>query len=195
MKLKLFFVFLFLISFKIFAQDQKWSVEVNYPISVGVDLSNDNPGIADLGVKYRFLDLNVVKIGVGLNVGAFHDRISSFDNPTGGIERVNFKETNWLFQPKVFAEFQIPGVSKLRPSMGLGYALVRSNFDGALLNENFSVRESDGGLNLNIGLSYDLTKNLFFQAQYDYVRYNIRNENISRNDNLGFLKLGIGFRF
>ncbi len=201
MKLKLLLIPVLLFSINSMAQDlnYKWSVDANYPISVGDELSNDNPGIIDLGLKYRFVDLNFVTLGAGISAGIFHDNINSATE--NGID---FDETNLLIQPKVFAEFKIPGIDKLHPSIGLGYTVVRSKFDGTIGNfantpeeENVSATTSDGGININLGLTYDLSKRLFFQAQYDYIRLNVRNDNpqLNRDQNLGLLKFGFGFRF
>ncbi len=186
MKIKLFSL-LFAITCFAYAQDFKWSVEANYPISTGTEIANDIPGIIDLGMKYRFLDVGFSKLGVGINAGVFHDNIRSFDNP----ESFNFDETNWVIQPKVFMEFKIPSMEKLKPSVGLGYTFIKSKFNGDFLgNELPSLTES--GFNFNLGLSYDLTQRIFIQAQYDYVHYNPESEGFN---NVGYLKFGGGFRF
>ncbi len=184
---KLFYAILFCVSISLTAQDKKWSVEVNYPISTGTEIANDIPGIVDLGIKYRFLDVGFSRVGVGMNAGVFHDNIRSFDTP----ESFNFNETNWLFQPKVFMEFQIPSMEKLKPSVGLGYTIIRSEFDGDFLGNELRS-STNGGFNLNFGLSYDLTQRIFVQAQYDYIRYNPESRG---NFNIGYLKFGGGFRF
>ncbi|MEO1010341.1 MAG: outer membrane beta-barrel protein [Bacteroidota bacterium] len=183
---------LILTSIQMVSQDKKWSIEANYPISVGDDLGNDNPGILDIGLKYRFLDFNIVQLGAGINTGVFRDNIESFTIPSD----FDFTETNWVIQPKVFAEFRIPALKRLRPSIGLGYTIIRSRFKGDIFGRNEDTTNTDGGLNLNLGVSYDIAKWLFIQAQYDYVRFNIREEGFPDiNDDLGFLKAGVGFRF
>ncbi|MFT5738154.1 MAG: hypothetical protein ACJAU2_001500 [Maribacter sp.] len=190
MNVKLIFRLLFLVSVTAIAQDKKWSVEANYPISIAGKLGNDNPGIVDLGIKYRFLDLKVARIGAGFNAGVFYDKIQSglFDPATSR----DFTETNWLFQPKLFSEFQIAGIPKLRPSIGLGYTFIRSNFKGQARGETFDSGYSESGFNFNVGLSYDITDKLFIQGQYDNIRYS---QDFRPTDNLGFLKFGLGFRF
>lgn len=69
------FNLLYLVSITTLAQDKKWSVEANYPISIAGDLGNDNPGVIDIGIKYRFLDLKAGKIGAGFNTGVFYDKL------------------------------------------------------------------------------------------------------------------------
>jgi hypothetical protein len=178
------------VSVTTFAQDKKWTMEANYPISIAGNLGNDNPGVIDLGIEYRFLDLKVAKIGAGFNAGVFYDKLQSglFDPATSR----DFTETNWLFQPKLFSEFQIAGIPKLRPSIGLGYTIINSHFEGRAGGETFDDTNTDSGFNFNVGLSYDLSDKFFIQGQYDYKRYS----QAPRPDvDLGFLKFGLGFRF
>ncbi|MCM4169209.1 hypothetical protein KCTC52924_00729 [Arenibacter antarcticus] len=201
MKYKLLLIPVLFFSINLIAQDlnYKWSVEANYPISVGDELGNDNPGIIDLGLKYRFVDLDIVTFGAGISAGIFHDNINSATE--NGID---FDETNLFIQPRVFAEFKLPTMKRLHPSVGLGYTVVRSKFDGTIGNfaetpdeAIVSGTESDGGVNINLGLSYDVNNRFYIQAQYDYIRLNVRPDNsqLNKNQNLGLLKLGFGFRF
>jgi len=192
MKIKLVLGLLLVTSVSIFGQDKKWSVEANYPISIAGDLGNNNPGIVDLGVKYRFLDLKVARIGAGFNAGVFRDRIQNNGLSEDPALIVDFTETNWLLQPKVFSEFQIPGIPKLRPSLGLGYTVIVSNFDGKTVGQSLDSSNTDGGFNLNLGLSYDITDKLFIQGQYDFISYA---PELGPGDDLGFVKFGLGFRF
>lgn len=198
---KLYFltILLFFLSVTLFAQDYKWSVEANYPLSIGDELGNDAPGIVDLGIKYRFLDFNIVKIGAGVNVGVLKGNIKSYDGFNGEPDSFDFDETNWVIQPKVFAEFTIPGINKLHPNIGIGYTVISSKTKGLFSGQNIESSGSDGGINLNLGLSYDISKRFFLQAQYDYVRnkgsFDYEDINIVNKQNLGFLKFGAGFRF
>ncbi|CAN0589482.1 unnamed protein product [Ectocarpus sp. 12 AP-2014] len=190
MNVKLLLGLLFLVSVTAFAQDKKWSVEANYPISIAGDLGNDNPGVIDLGIKYRFLDLKVAKIGAGFNAGVFYDKLQSglLDPATAR----DFTETNWLFQPKLFSEFQIPTIPKLKPSIGLGYTFIRSSFEGRAGGLTFDNSDTEGGFNFNAGLSYDITDKLFVQGQYDFIGISA---DFEEDRYLGFLKFGLGFRF
>lgn len=176
------------------AQNLNWSVEANYPISVGDDLGNDNPGIVDIGLKYRFLDLGFGSLGAGINAGVFHDNHRTFAIP----ETFDFDETNWLIQPKVFMEFRIPGLQKLTPFVGAGYTIIESRFDGDFpgVGEDETQSSTDGGLNINLGVAYDITSRIFVQVQYDYIRNSVDlGELPDIKQDLGYLKLGVGFRF
>lgn len=192
MNVKLLIGLLFLVCVSTFAQDKKWSVEANYPISIAGDLGNDNPGVIDLGLKYRFLDLEVARIGAGFNVGVLSDRLQSFDGFNGMPSSSDFRETNWLFQPKLFSEFQIPTIPKLKPSIGLGYTFIRSSFEGRAGGLTFDNSDTEGGFNFNAGLSYDITDKLFVQGQYDFIGISA---DFEEDRYLGFLKFGLGFRF
>ncbi|WKX78058.1 outer membrane protein [Zobellia laminariae] len=169
-------------------------MEANYPISVGDELGNDAPAILDLGLKYRFLDFNFVKIGAGINASVF--KKESVDN--SNLQLFDFKETHWLIQPKAFAEFTII-IKKLHPSIGLGYTIYKSNYEGYFAGSSDLSKITAGGVNLGLGLSYDITKRFFLQVQCDYTRSIDRIEgeefNYKNKDNLGFVKVGVGFRF
>lgn len=193
MRHRLFFPCLFFLSIQAFSQnDLKWSIEANYPLSIGDQIGNDNNPIIDLGLKYRFVDFNIVKLGFGINTSVFNKSVSSSGGP-----QTDFEETNFFIQPKLFGEFDIPAISRLHPSVGLGYTVVRSKYEGFFIGENVSGTESDGGINLNLGLSYDLTKSLFIQAQYDYFNQRVENEDLGLKGtkNIGLLKFGAGLRF
>ncbi|MGC1516354.1 MAG: outer membrane beta-barrel protein [Maribacter sp.] len=192
MKKSLLFVLLIFSTLQLAAQDKKWSLEANYPISVGSDLGNDASGIIDLGIKYRFINLSFANIGFGINASILSQNSNSFDGFGAESTILDVNETHWLFQPKVFSEFKIPGLKKLRPSAGIGVTFINSNFDGQFNGTTFDNTNNDTGFNVNLGLSYDITNFLFLQGQYDFVSYNVSS---GQNDNLGFLKFGLGFRF
>ncbi len=173
------------------AQDQRWSVEANYSVIPPEGLGGrDN--ITDLGLRYRFIDLEFVALGVGLNAGFSRLRVK--DNVA------TLSDTKSYFvQPKVFAEFRIPGIKRLRPNVGLGYSIVNRDFESNLSAWN----DTNGGLNLNLGLSYDISKRFFVQVQYDFINLRDKNDFIFNGneiqiddvDKLNNLKLGIGIRF
>ncbi|MFD0795964.1 outer membrane beta-barrel protein [Maribacter chungangensis] len=185
MNVKLLLGLIFLVSVTTFAQEKKWSVEANYPISIGGDLGNDAPGIIDLGIKYRFVNLSFATIGFGVNSAVFAKNANV-------TETSEINETHWLVQPKLFSEFKLPGLSKLRPSLGVGVTFINSSFDGNLNGVVFDNSGNDTAFNVNVGLSYDITKTLFVQGQYDFIDYEAT---INQNDYLGLLKFGLGFRF
>ena len=103
MKLKLLFVFLFLLSIQAFAQDQKWSVEANYGV-VPEDGFGGDENILDLGFKYRLVDVSFMRFGFGINAGYSKD---TFFDAFGGADTESL-----YIQPRLFSEFIIPGSEK-----------------------------------------------------------------------------------
>ena len=196
MKLKLLLVFLFLISMEAFAQDQKWSVEANYGIVPNDGLGGDD-NIIDIGLKYRFADLKFMQLGVGINAGFAKENFNDYDINLDG------KTKDYYFQPRVFADFIIPGIEKLRPSIGLGYSIINSDTDVISIGEPINTNTTNGGFNFNLGLSYDITKRFFIQAQYDFINlkfkdeFNFQGEVIKPDitEKFNNIKLGVGFRF
>ncbi|WP_291869860.1 hypothetical protein [Maribacter sp.] len=83
--------------------------------------------------------------------------------------------------------------------MGLGYSVISSKTEGLYFGQNQKSTGSEDGVNLNLGLSYDISKRFFLQVQYDYVRtkddYNYLGNTIVIKQNLEYLKAGVGFRF
>lgn len=195
MNVKLLFGLLFLVSLTTFAQDKKWSVEVNYGVIPDDGFGGDD-NILDFGLKYRFADFNFMQLGFGVNAGYSKYDFVGF-NGDGTLTE------SYYVQPRLFTEFIIPGSEKLRPSIGLGYSIVNEDFDGRIGNDNLIGNTTNGGFNFNLGLSYDITNSIFVQAQYDFINLNLRDEfsfqgvtvkpNI--NEKLNNVKLGVGFRF
>jgi len=142
----------FFFSATIVAQDKEWSVEVNYPFSVGDVINNVAPGVIDLGIKYRFLDLNTVKIGAGLNVGAFNTNLID----TSDIMLFDIEETNWLIQPKIFAELNIPRIPKLHPRFFLQvqYDYVRTKGDYIFEEDIVVVKQNLEFIKLGVGFRF-----------------------------------------
>ena len=195
MNVKLLFGLLFLVSLTTFAQDKKWSVEANYGVIPSDGFGGDD-NILDFGLKYRFADLEFIQFGAGANVGFSSESFKDFENVEGEYK-------GFYFQPRVFAEFSIPGIQKLRPSLALGYSIVNENTDVISIDEEIKNNTTNGGFNLNLGLSYDITKRFFVQAQYDFINVNYRDEFTFQgatvkpdfNEKLNNIRLGVGLRF
>lgn len=106
-------------------------------------------------------------------------------------------------QPRVFTELQL---RRFRPSLGIGYSIWNEDIEADLNGDNFvpfDYNDTNGGLNVNLGVSYDVTKSLFIKAQYDFTRLNIKNSfeqggetfDFERNENVDVIKFGVGLRF
>ena len=188
-------LFLFAVAFA-FSQEKKWNVETNYTIVPGDGVFGEDNFI-DVGVKYRFLKLGIFNLGFGVNGG-----FSRIDVENTGFE--NRTDETYLVQPRVFTDFQIPGLNKLRPSIGLGasYVNVVTNYttQNGFDDSNRSIQV---GFNLNLGLSYDISKRFFIQAQYDFIDLTPNDDvpdNIvfltpQENGDINNIRLGLGFRF
>ncbi|UWX55078.1 outer membrane beta-barrel protein [Maribacter litopenaei] len=190
------FVFISLITY---AQDQKWSVEANYPLRSATD------GVVDLGIKYRFLDSDPFNMGLGVNTSFFRNS-NNFDygGTAGNNLEFDYRSNTFLVQPKIFVELETPGLSKLRPFVALGYSI---NIQDEYQNQGGTITldeiRKDGGFNFNLGLSYDLSRKFFVQVQYDFLilqkrgtsTFNGQSSTYNFNENLSLLKAGVGFRF
>ena len=193
MKQKLLLALLLIFSIKSFSQYSKFSLELNYPIPIDDNLIGRNyNGIIDAGLKYRFVNLDFMNIGVSLNAGMYKntkdDRVQPFD------------VTTYIFSPRIYSEFNIKSLPKFHPSVGLGYSILNSQADVDRFNNqnNLSVSssESENGINLNFGIAYDITRKLFAQVQYDFIKIGVDNEvpDIKYNTNINILKIGLGYR-
>jgi len=176
-------------------QDKKWSVEANYGV-IPQDGFGGEDNITDLGIKYRFADFDFIQLGFGINGGFSRLDFVNIEGDGGLTE-------SFYIQPRIFSEFIIPGSERLRPSIGLGYSWVQQEFEQRFGEDQLFGDVTNGGFNLNIGLSYDITKRLFVQAQYDFINLNQRDEftfngelvKPDSNIKLNNIKLGLGFRF
>ncbi|GAA4956697.1 outer membrane beta-barrel protein [Algibacter aquimarinus] len=191
MKHNLLFGFLLIFTINAFSQDSKFSIEANYPITIDNNfLGDDSYGIVDLGLKYRFAELNPVKIGVSLNGSVLIDNSNQNNSPQ------DFLVTTYIIQPKIFAELNVESVEKLHPFLGLGYTFMNFQLSGS--NNGMDVSgESDNlsGFGFNFGVAYDISNKIFIQVQYDFTKLNVDDvPDIKFNTNVNLLKIGIGFK-
>lgn len=196
MKSRLFFILSILALTSSFAQEKRWNVETNYTIVPGDGVFGEDNFI-DVGVKYRFVKLGIFNLGFGVNGG-----FSRFNVENTGFESRTDK--TYLIQPRLFTDVQIPGLNKLRPSLGLGYSFVNVVSDLTFSNGNEGSNSSwNQGFNFNLGLSYDISRRFFIQAQYDFIDLtpnedvpdNIVFLNPPVNGDINNIRLGLGFRF
>ncbi len=193
MKKSLLFALILFLTIKSFSQDSKFSIELNYPIPIDNNfIGEDFFGIIDLGLDYRFINLNPVNIGISFNGGVLVNN----SNQNSGLQ--DFKVTSYMFQPRLFGELDFESLNKLHPSVGIGYTIMI--FDASGSNNGFDVSDktdTQSGFNFNLGLKYDVTERLFAQIQYDFVKLGVDNDipNIKFNTNVNILKIGLGYRF
>ena len=173
----------------IHAQDQKFSATLGYPIPVGDNFLANYSGIADLGVQFRFLQVGALKVGLSIN-GGYYTRSSD-------LSQITIKERILLIQPKVYGELDIESFGNFKPFFGAGYSVVsnRTTFEGPQIMEPDSS-DSEGSININLGLAYNITESVFAHLQYDYLNISWDNPNQDNGffTNSSIVKLGIGLR-
>jgi opacity protein-like surface antigen len=154
---------------------KKISLEANYPVPMGGSFFKDNyRGIGDVGFKWAFVSLPVVRIGIGANAGYYDWKGDDVQNPV----------KIYLIQPKAFAEFSFEPLVSLHPSVGIGYSVMAFKSGEAVNNRS--------GLNYNVGLAYDIIGGLFVQVQYDAIALKHRDD---AENSISVLKAGVGVRF
>tara|TARA_R110002049_G_scaffold237427_1_gene410520 strand:+ start:393 stop:974 length:582 start_codon:yes stop_codon:yes gene_type:complete len=189
---KLVLLIICFITIESYSQDSKISVELNYPIPIDKNFIGDNyNGIIDLGLRYRFLEFNVIKIGGSLNTGYLKNSEKGHNQP--------FDVNLFTIQPRVFAELNLPSIPKFHSSIGIGYSMYmfKPVNNRALSNSNISTKSTnESGLNINTGVAFDITDKIMVQIQYDFVRIAVDDNvpDIKYNTNINILKIGLGYR-
>ncbi|MFN3754582.1 outer membrane protein [Flavobacterium sp.] len=174
---------------------EKTSIELNYPIPSGDNFISNYDGLVDVGIKYRFSDKEAFAFGVSLNANYLTYSLNGSD--------ISFKTKNYNFQPRIFGELKLKGIPRLHPALGLGYTFMQFNSSGSAFDEeigeiNSNESESLSGLNYNISFSFDITKKVFAQVQYDGIKLSSTPEGVpdsKYNTTANFIKLGLGYRF
>lgn len=193
---KLFLILLLAAGSQTFSQITKFSIEASYPLPIDKNFVGDQfTGIADIGLKYRIKNLRVINFGLSLN-GSYLTNSDSNYFPAYDAT-LDYKTSLYILEPRFFAELNLKGLTKLRPSAGIGYAFFISDtkFDSntGIPNE----RTNQSGLNINIGLSYDIAKKLYILAHYDYTNLTQLESGVPKTDyntQVSLLKVGLGLR-
>ena len=191
MKKNLLLILIIIYSVKLSSQNSELNLELNYPIPIDNNFFGENyNGIIDIGVGYKFFEINKFDFGISLNGGIFQTETDQ----SGGFK--NFKITTYFVQPKIYGELNFESIEKLHLKFGIGYTTmifdVAGTFNGLVLPE----QNNRNGFNLNFGLNYDITEKLFCQIQYDFIKLGAQNEASNRNydRNINILKIGFGYK-
>ena len=193
---KTLFILLTFYCATVFSQTQHFTLGVNYPILIGDNfITNNYKGIADAEIKYFPYKLKNLKIGASAEIGFLttnNDYIDNVSSSTPGLTYVNIL----MIKPGLAAEMEF---GRFVSYAGAGYTFFNFTTDGMTGND-YSQRvdiNSADGLNLNLGLKYNLFKQYFVNVNIDYTRLRIEGEmpNISYNRDIFFLKAGVGYRF
>lgn len=175
------------------AQDRKFSLEANYPITIDQNfVGNTYNGAIDIGLDYIFARSLNFDLGLGLNAGLLSNKRNETDDPS------SFKANIYTIQPKIYGELVINSIPNLHPQFGLGYSIFVFDISGTFPQTTFNQRsETKGGMNFLAALLFDVSDRLFIQFQYDFVKL-AREDDIpdtKYNNNINLLKLGLGYRF
>ena len=155
----------------------------------GLILGSNYIGIVDAEARYYPYRLNNFRISVSTDIGLLTnsaDFISkhSVDNPS--LTPVSIL----LVKPCLTAEMEF---GRFAPYAGIGYSFF--NF----MSKNIPANEdtTTDGLNLNLGLKYNLFQHFFVNVNFDYIRCRIEGElpDISYNRDIFLLRAGIGYSF
>lgn len=174
----------------VFSQNQNFTLGVNYPIPLGNNfMVNNYIGIVDAEVKYFPYKMKNIKLGVFTDIGLL-------TNSADFLSRIRVYNPNLtpvsllLIKPGLNTEMEF---GRFVPNVGIGYSFFY------VIGKNIPTNEdtSSDGLNLNLGLKYNLFQHLFVNVNFDYIRCRIEGEvvDISYNKNIIFLKAGFGYRF
>ena len=193
---KIIFITLITFSSFCFSQISKFSVEASYPLPVDQNFVGDHfKGIVDLGIKYRVKNLQLINLGISLNASLLNYNDSGYFPAYDEV--LKFKTTLYIIQPRIFAELNLKKITKLHPSLGIGYSFfsATSKFDSQTNISDVSTNQS--GINTSLGLSYDLLKKIYILASYDYTIITDLESgipNTAYNTTANIAKFGIGIR-
>ena len=170
------------------AQDQKFSATLGYPVPVGDNFLVNYSGVADLGLQFRFIKTGALNIGLSTN--------ASYYSESTTLSTVTLKESAFLVQPRAFVEIDSETLNGFRPFLGLGYSFINTKikFENGQQDDE---KDSTEGLNVNLGLGYDITDSFMAYLSYDYLNFSRDNPNHDNDffTNGSILKLGVGLRF
>lgn len=192
MKTTFFLTALLICGLKTSAQNEKFSVEVNYPLVLSNGSLKSN-GIIDASLKFRFKETNTLHLGAGY----IFDYVEASQN----VYNNNIKRDYFFHHLNLFTELKLDTAKRFRPFFGIGYTLLSGTNEYVHIDNGFlSVKNenmTNSGFNFNIGLSYDLLKRFFVQAYFHYIR--VFNESPFEDDKIGInynqIKIGLGYRF
>lgn len=171
MKQQFILVLLVIFTSKSFSQDSDFSIEASYPLLIDDNYhGRDFNGIVDIGAKYRFAEIKGIRIGAAVNGGL----LTNSSNQDQDLS--DFKVTSYLLQPKIFAELDISELPNFHPFAGVGYSFIFSEISGTITDIDASTSNTRSGFNINLGAYYDLTNKIFFQGQYDFIRFSDHEE-------------------
>jgi hypothetical protein len=197
MKKRVLIIVLFFLSLNAISQNKKFSVDVNYPLSIDNSEYSKTTGVVGGSFKYRFAETKAVRFGTSYTFDTFNEKT--------GISFNDLKK-HYFHHVDVFGEFNLNGNSKLHPFIGIGYTAIYEDYIYKIDNSFFNAPSTEGrskdrknGLNFNLGMSYDITNRFFVQTYFHFVKAFLKTDEYYYNQpkaiNYNQIKLGAGFRF
>ncbi len=177
-------------------QTSPFSIEASYPLPVDSNFFGEHyKGVADLGLKYRIKNLQIVTIGVAVNGSLFQSSDSGYFPAYDEI--LHFKTSLYIIQPKLFSELNLKKINKLHPSIGVGYSalLYTTTFDSQ--SNVASNHTNQGGVIVCLGASYDILSKVYLFTSFDYGKLTQLEAGIPKsnyNTQTSLLKFGFGVR-
>ena len=171
-----------------YSQDNNWSGEVYYPISIGDSFGSSNEGLLGVNLGYRFTDLGKGKLGASLDALWFS---TTFTNDSDPIQELDYRD--FFLQVKAFYETPLNANETLLFRGVVGWAYQRASQSPAMFTEVGAIEglEINTGPLVGAGLTLALTPRWFVAAQTDFMFM----FGESPNRTIGLTKIGVGFKF
>lgn len=187
MKKTLSIALLFMGMILVHAQEKDWSIEVNYPVSIGEDFGASNQGLFGIGTKYRFAQVGNWQLGASLDGSWFSTKFVRDSDPPQ-----TDKVRDLFVQPRFFAALPATQNGKLQLLAGLGWTAYRISVENLVGEQSTGKTVNwNSGLNANAGLTLDISNSWFLATQFDLIL----SSGESDDRTIGLMKVGAGIRF
>ncbi|WP_115462953.1 outer membrane beta-barrel protein [Winogradskyella aurantiaca] len=194
MKLLRLTVFTLVLSLNLCAQNYKWFVNLNYPITIDKNFIGENyTGFIDLGLRYYLAEFEYLSLGASFNTSILANN-DNLDITSLG----NYKAIAFGLQPKITILGKIPTLEVLHPFLGVGYSFYLFSITG--VNPGLGIVENGetlSGLSFNGGFDIDISDHVIIHLEYYFTRLQRSNlvPDTRYNKNINLVKLGAGYRF
>lgn len=194
MKNKIILYLVLLVNICSISQNKKFSLEINYPLTLRDGEGDKTQGVLGGSLKYRFKTTTQFNLGV--------DYTFDFLNGTDRFGGTDLKNNSYFHHLNFFGELNSEPFHKIHPTFGLGFTIFSHNNEYIYSDPDTSLildsKRNNLGINFKIGINYEITKNFFAQTYFHYIRTfeeGIGSENKTFGFNHNQLKLGLGYKF
>ncbi len=184
--LKLLFILSCLFATKeLHAQNKRFGIELSYFQIYELSLQPlEGSEVLDLG--FNFNASKSGQLGFSLSANAAY---------LSGKGKDGLLNETYIVQPRCNVFYKKEENSKLLPSFGLGYAVVRVISEyriQAVPDLSLYTIEHSGALNLNFSLRYTLSESFYTILGYDLLLVINKGNTVMKHGNNSILKLGLG---